>query len=217
MKFSKYLIPVSLLLILMGCAKEEIYNNTETEVGISKVVFFPSLTTKGDRLVILKQGTAYNEQGATATLNNQPTKFSTTGTVDVTKPGVYSITYEATNEQGFSASDFRTIVVIGNDVDANNFSGTYLRSATGITSTWTRTAPGVYTIENPGGAGVGAGLKVIAVNYAGNQITIPKQISPDFGLVSSGSESYTPGPPATIKYVFFAGGYGTAVRTFVKQ
>jgi hypothetical protein len=217
MKFLPYILMFFSLTAFMGCAKEEDIISTETEVGRSKIVFFPEITTKGERLLILQQGKAYTEQGATAVLNNKPTDFTTTGAVDVTKPGVYDITYEAKNEQGFSVDDFRTVVVIGSDVDANDFSGTYLRAATGITSTWTKTAPGVYTVENPGGAGVGAGLKVIAVNYTGNKIAIPHQISPDFGSVSSGNETYNSGPPATISYVFFAGGYGTALRTFVKQ
>jgi hypothetical protein len=205
------------LTAFISCAKEEDIMTTETEVGGSKIVYFPEIATKGEHLVILQQGKAYTEQGATAVLNNKPTDFTTSGTVDVTKPGIYNLTYEAKNEQGYSVSDFRTVVVIGNDVDANNFSGTYLRAATGVTSTWEKTAPGVYTVENPGGAAVGAGLKAIAVNYTGNKIAIPKQVSPDLGVVSSGSETYNPGPPATISYVLFAGGYGTAARTFVKQ
>ena len=217
MKLLVYIIMVFAIGTFIGCAKEEDVVSTETHVGRSKIVYFPEIATKGERLVILQQGKAYTEQGATAVLNNNPTTFTTTGTVDVTKPGIYDITYEAKNEQGFSVDDFRTVVVIGTYVDANDLSGKYLRAATGITSTWTKTTPGVYTVENPGGAGAGAGLQVIAVNYTGNKIAIPHQISPDFGVVSSGTETYNPGPPATISYSFFAGGYGTAVRTFVKQ
>lgn len=217
MKFSVYILMFFSFAAFIGCAKEENIVSTESEVGSSKIVFFPEIATKGERLIILQQGKAYTEQGAAALLNNKPTDFTTTGSVDVTKPSVYNITYAAKNEQGFSVDDFRTVVVIGSDVDANNFSGKYLRAATGVTSTWTKTAPGIYTVENPGGAATGAGLTVIAVNYTGNKITIPHQDSPDFGVVSSGSESYSPGPPATISYAFFAGGYGTAARTFVKQ
>ena len=215
MKLIKYLFIVSALLSFVGCKKDEVIE-TETQVGHSKVVFFPSIEIKGEHLIILQQGGTYTEAGATAVLNGQPTQFTTNGTVNTANAGVYNLVYEAKNPEGFGATDFRTVVVIGNDVAAKDLSGTYLRAATGITSTWTKTAPGVYTVENPGGAGVGAGLTVIAVNYTGNKIAIPKQVSPDFGVVSSGGESYDPAT-GTIKYSFFAGGYGTAARTFVKQ
>jgi len=222
MKFSKFGIYLILTLIFFGCAKEENFNNTSTEVGISKVVFFPILSTKGDRLVILQPGATYTEQGATATLNNQPTQFTTTGTVDVSKPGIYSIAYEAKNEQGFSATDFRTVVVIASNVDANNFSGTYARhvggAPNGQTSTWTKIANGVYTVVNPGGA---TGVTATAVNYTGNLIAIPPQIT-EAGLFSSAITStsgiyYPTANPPKYDWAIVNPGYGTALRTFVKQ
>ena len=215
MKFIKYLFIISTLVSFVGCKKEKV-TETETQVGHSKVVFFPSIAIKGEHLIILSQGGTYTEAGATAILNGKPTEFTTDGTVNTATPGVYNLTYLAKNPEGFSASDWRTVVVIGNDVTGKDISGTYLRAATGVTSTWTKTANGIYTVENPGGAAVGAGLTVIGVNYTGNKIAIPKQVSPDFGVASSAGESYDPAS-GTITYSFLAGGYGTAARTFVKQ
>lgn len=214
MKRLQYLLFLSLL--LTACAKEESVKITDTEVGHSRIIFFPSIAIKGEHLIILQQGGTFTDPGATATLNGETAQFSVLGTVTPATPGIYNLVYEAKNAEGYSATDFRTVVVIGNDVATKDLSGKYLRAATGVTSTWTKTAPGVYTIENPGGAGVGAGLKVIGVNYTGNKIAIPKHFSPDMGLVSSSSESYDPAT-GTIKYVLAAGGYGTALRTFVKQ
>lgn len=213
---------LSLLILILslpfaGCEKTEDVVSTDTEVGHSKIVYFPSIEINGEHLITVLQGGAFTDPGATALLNGQPAQYTVQGSVNTAVPGVYELSYEAKNPQGFSATDFRTVVVIGNDVSGNDFSGTYLRGATGITSTWTKTSQGVYTVENPGGAGVGVGLTVVAVNYTGNEITIPRQISPDLGEVSSESESYTPGPPAVIKYILHAGGYGTSLRTFVKQ
>jgi len=142
-------------------------------------------------LVIIDQGGTFSDSGATAIVNGASVQYTVTGSVDPNTPGVYMLSYSAqSTPPGYSSSDWRTVVVIGSDVSANDFSGTYLRSATGITSTWTKTAEGVYSVENPGGATVGVGLKVIAVNYTGTKITIPQQISPDYGQVSSASESY---------------------------
>jgi hypothetical protein len=214
MKFIKYLLVAITTLSFVGCAKEEV-TETDTEVGHSRVVFFPSIEIKGEHLIILNEGGTFTDPGVTALLAGEPTTTTTTGTVNTATPGIYNLVYSAANTEGNTVSDFRTVVVIGNDVVGKDLSGTYLRPGF-VTSTWTKTANGVYTVENPGGAGVGAGLTVIAVNYTGNKIAIPKHISPDMGLVSSGSESYDPAT-GTIKYAFFAGGYGTQVRTFVKQ
>ncbi|MEO6729949.1 MAG: immunoglobulin-like domain-containing protein [Ferruginibacter sp.] len=220
MKMLKYIIAfLSFWVAMAGCAKEEKIENTDTTVGESKIIFFPTIVTKGSKLVIIDQGTTYTDLGAEAILGGATTTYTTSGgPINTAAPGVYNLKYLAANPEGYTAEDFRTVVVIGNDVAANNFSGTYRRAATGVNSTWTKTAKGVYTVENPGGAGAGTGLTVIAVNYTGNKIAIPKHVSPDFGVVSSGTETYNAGAsPITYSWIFFAGGYGTGLRTFTKQ
>ena len=213
----KYLIAIIFAVSTFAACNKDDFNYPPDTVGISKIIYFPSVTINGDRLIILKEGDTYTEPGAVATLNGQPTDITTTGSVNTSVPGVYDITYTAKNEQGYTASDWRTVVVIGNDVSNNDFSGTYLRAATGITSTWTKISDGVYSVENPGGSS-GVGLTVIAVNYTDDQIKIPHQISPDFGEVSSADETYdASAEPITYSWVFYAGGYGTSLRIFTKQ
>jgi len=216
----------SLFLIagLVACNKDDNnFNYPEGTVGHSRIVYFPAVAIKGEHLVILKQGDTYTDPGVTATLNGQPAQFTTSGTVNTAVPGVYNLTYESKNPEGYSASDWRSVVVIGNDVSANDFSGTYLRAATGVTSTWTKIANGVYQVENPGGAAVGAGYNTIVVNYTGNKIKMPKQLATDpssgsTGIVSTTNETYNAtATPPSYSWVFLAGGYGTGVRTFVKQ
>jgi hypothetical protein len=163
MKRSISIFTLSLLIILVACNKNDI-NNTSDRVGISRVVFFPAIKTNGQRLIIINQGATFTDPGATATLNGVATPF-TVNTVNTNVPGVYDLTYTATNPQGFTATDWRTVVVIGNDVTTHDYSGRYLRAATGVISTWTKTASGQYIVDNPGGAAVGAGYKVVVVNY----------------------------------------------------
>jgi len=216
MKIVSIVFSLFLVTVLFSCNKTD-FNYPDGTVGESKIVYFPSVTIKGDRLMFVTQGTTFTDPGADALLNGTAVQFTTTGTVDANTPGIYELVYAASNPEGFSASDWRTVVVIGNDIVSNDFSGVYLRPATGITSTWTKLEDGIYSVENPGGS-AGVGLTVMAVNYTGTKIAIPHQISPDFGEVSSSDESYTltPAPP-TYSWVFHAGGYGTALRTFVKQ
>lgn len=210
--------------LLAACAKDVTFNNTDQQVGISKVVYFPSVKIKGDRLIIITQGAAYTDPGVDAKLNGQNAAVTTTGAVSANTPGVYNITYSANSPDGYSASDWRTVVVISNStaVTNNDFSGTYARIGF-ANATWTKTARGVYALDNPGGAGVGVGFVVTLVNYDANKIAIPKQQAYDpstdgLNTISSNSEIYrATATPITVDYALTAGGYGTQVRTFVKQ
>jgi hypothetical protein len=219
MRLVRFLVFFSASVLLFGCAKEEKINNTESRVGESTVVFFPAVETKGNRLIILSQGQAYTEQGATAISNNQPVEVKINGSVNTAVPGVYVLRYEAeSTPTGFPANDFRTVVVIGNDItDSKNLSGTYARYVNGApngqTTTWRKTARGVYEIENPGGA---AGLTVTGVNYSGNNIAVPLQLT-DVGEFYSTGGVYRPtATPPEFQWVIINATYGNAPRLFKK-
>jgi hypothetical protein len=208
----------------LSCNKHN-FNYPPGTVGSSKIVYLPVIAIKGTRYTVTQQGQNFVDSGVTATVNNLPVKFTTDPVISAsTAPGIYFVTYTAVNPLGFAATDWRTVVVVPTGVasdpvvSANDFSGTYLRAATGVTSTWTKIATGVYLVENPGGASSGVGKLSIATNYSGYTISIPTQTDLDYGgTINSGSESYSPGPPATYSWKFFASGYGTGLRTFVKQ
>lgn len=217
-KIIQFIVTLAGIALLVSCAKEETIKASDSTVGGSRIIFFPLLATNGSRLVIIKQGDAYTDAGATASLNGKTNPFITAGTVDPAKPGIYVLNYDTKNTDGFSATDYRTVVVIGNDVTANNFSGTYARyvagAANGQTSTWTKTANGVYTVLNPGGA---TGVSVTAVNYSGNIIAIPFQ-STSVGPFSSTGGLYNPASmPPSYAWAIVNSGYGTAARQFIKQ
>lgn len=217
-RYFKFLFAAIFSGIFFTSCEKDTVEITDTSVGISKIIFFPSLATKGDRLMIIKQGDTYTDQGATPMLNGQTNPFTTTGAVDASKPGIYILNYETKNAEGYSATDYRTVAVIGNDVSANNFSGTYARYVNGApngqTTTWTKTANGVYTVVNPGGA---TGVTVTAVNYSGNIIAIPLQATSS-GVFSSQGGLYNPtAVPPQFQWIIINAGYGNAVRTFIKQ
>lgn len=207
-----------LLFLFYGCAKKDTFNNSDTKVGHSTVVFFPTIETNGERLVILNVGDSYTDEGATAILNQASADYTTTGSFDTNVPGVYVIQYETKNEQGFGVTDFRTVVVIGDDVTGNDFSGTYARyvdgAPNGQTSTWTKVANGVYTLENPGGA---AGLTVTAVNYTGKTIVVPLQLTNVGPFESTETEYDDASVPPQYIWAIVNGTYGPQDRTFIKQ
>ena len=215
----KKFIPLfySLLAVLFfACNKDEIHN-TEDQVGISRVTHFPVLTLNGDRYMTIEEGGTFTDPGIIATEGGAPITYTTDGSVNTGEVGVYDLTYTAVNKDGFPASLTRTVVIYSTESSAagNDLSGTYIRT-NGVPSTWTKIAPGVYTVLNPGGA-TGVNLTVVAFNQTGNSIHIPDQTIGDGSTMTSAQEVYSPGPPATYTWQILNSGYGTQLRTFVKQ
>ena len=219
----KYIIRVALIWILIltySCNKETIVD-TPYQIGISKVAYYPSIKIIGAKFVSITEGQAYDDPGATALLNGDTISYTTSMTIGATDPpGVYTINYSATSPDGTN-SDQRIVVVVPASVVvdpviiSNDYSGIYLRAATGVTSTWAKLSTGVYIVENPGGSS-GVGLLVVATNYSANNIEIPVQDSPYFGgEVSSSATTWN--SPGVYTWIYFAPGYGTGPRTFTKQ
>lgn len=212
------------LVLLQACAKEPDFDYPEGYVGISKVVDFPSIAIKGERLIIQDQGVPYTEPGAEAFLKGQSVTYATNGTVNTSTPGVYELEYSASSPDGFTATDFRTVVIMSTaaDVTNNNFAGTYNRELTGLNSTWTKTGRGIYDVDNPGGAAAGVGFVVKLVNYTGTKVSIPKQqaFDPSIGglntIKSTGEVYRATAVPVTVDWILLAGGYGNGLRTFKK-
>jgi hypothetical protein len=203
-------------LTFSSCEKEPSFDYPEGTVGISKVTTFPILTLKGDARIVLAKGTPYVDPGVTALEGTTALTPVVTGAPDVSKAGIYTVNYTATNKDGFPASITRKVVVYDTQPSAvaNDFSGTYARNTNGLLSVWTKIAPGVYSVVNPGGAD--SDLTVIVFNATGNNISIPSQLASDGTLTSSSAESYD-AVGGRYSWIIVNAGYGTASRTFIKQ
>jgi hypothetical protein len=204
--------------IVSSCNKKADFNYPAGTVGISKITNFPVLTMNGSKYITVPVGGTYTEPGATAKEGENDLTVTVDGAVDVSTPGVYDISYSAVNKDGFSALVRRFVAVYETDPEAagHDLSGNYLRAVTGITNTWEKIAPGVYLVDNPGGA-AGVNLQVILFNPTGYVIEIPEQVSSDGSITASNTESYDPGPPATYSMAIENPTYGTQVRFFEKQ
>lgn len=212
------LLFLSLVIVLAACNKDEI-NNTDTKIGISRVTFFPLIALKGADIMTVPLGGTYTEPGVTATEGGAAIPYTSTPAVNTNVAGTYSVTYTATNKDGFSASVIRRVTVYNTDAGAaaQDLSGNYARTSNGSVATWTKIAPGVYTVFNPGGA-PGTNVTVVAINPTGNTIKIPVQLIGPNNPFSSSSETYTPSPaPPRYTWTIVNSGYGTSARTFVKQ
>jgi len=212
------------LVTMSACNKNDNFNYPAGTVGISKIIYFPIIKINGNRIMAITQGGTFTDPGAAATLNGASATYTTIPVINTATPGIYTIIYTAKNAEGYSATDWRMVVVTPTSVSSdpvastNDFSGKYLRAATGVTSTWTKLATGVYTVENPGGATSGVGLLAVVVNYSGNDISIPVQTDLYFGgVISTTGAVYVTGTTSQYSWVFNASGYGTSKRTFIKK
>ncbi|HXB31410.1 MAG TPA: immunoglobulin-like domain-containing protein, partial [Puia sp.] len=120
-----------LLVLTYSCNKETIVD-TPTQVGISKVAYYPSISINGPKFIAVTEGNGYTDPGATAMLNGDTISYKTSMTIDAsTTSGVYTINYTATSPDGTN-SDQRIVVVVPASVVAdpviiaNDYSGTYL-------------------------------------------------------------------------------------------
>ena len=210
-------ILIVLVCIISSCEKDPIIRD-DTHAGISRIAYYPRIILTGNTIIAFTNGATFTDPGVKATAGGADVPVVTTGTVNTAVNGVYTLTYTATNSDGSSTAN-RTVVVYSTDDDAasHDLSGKYLRAATGQIATWAKIAPGVYSVQNPGGSPAGPGLIVVAINPTGYTISIPDQIANDGSESSSSDESYTPSNPATYSWKFLNPLYGTGLRTFVKQ
>lgn len=194
----KKIIPLIIILIGFGfssCKKDEIHN-TDTKVGISDVTVYPILTLAGDKYVSIVQGDNFTDPGATAKEGSATLDVTTTGTINRNQPGLYIVTYSATNKDGFAATTTRTVVVIpAHETPGVDLSGKYDYVAGGTTSTVTKVAEGVYITDNAWSAATT--IPILFVSVDGLTLSIPSQSTP-FGT-ASGTGTYN---PATKRLVY---------------
>jgi hypothetical protein len=183
------IVILSFLIAFCSCNKDEIHN-TDTKVGISDVTFYPIFTMSGSPYISVVQGTAYTEPGVTAKEGGTTINVTTTGSVNKDQPGLYTITYSATNKDGFVATTSRTVVVIpAHEAPGVDLSGKYdyVGSST-YTATVTKVAEGVYTTDN---AWSGATtIPIVFTSVDGLTISVPLQNTP-YGR-ASGTGTYNP-------------------------
>ncbi|MCQ2075322.1 MAG: DUF5012 domain-containing protein [Bacteroidaceae bacterium] len=96
-----------LLLSMAGCQKI-------TTEGVTRTTYYPVITLEGDSYMIIDKDSKYEEPGYSATLNGQDvtSDVEVNSNVNTAVSGVYSVSYSAVNEDGFSASSTRTVVVL---------------------------------------------------------------------------------------------------------
>src|SRR6185503_13116523 len=88
-----------LTLLLVACNKTNIHN-TDEEVGISRVTFFPVLTLNGERYTTINVGSPFTDPGIVAKEGSADITYTKSGSVNTNVPGIYTLTYTAVNKDG---------------------------------------------------------------------------------------------------------------------
>lgn len=114
---------------LTSCSKDQ---HTDT-----RVTNYIILTINGDEVVYVNAGDTYVDAGCKAEAAGQDVsdKVVTTNPVDTKVIGPYTVTYKATNEDGFSSSANR-YVYVGEPLVGTVSTGSYRQTAAGAVTKW---------------------------------------------------------------------------------
>lgn len=215
------LIALIIVFFTIGCKKD---------YGPSKPTFWPNIVINGSSFVAVPVGSAYEDSGAVVTINSEPVPYETESNVDTSTTGVYSVVYTAVNEDGISASQTRTVIVVDTAAANDDLSGTYQRSTNTPASVWTKDPdrPYTYIANNPGGVANNPPFNVLfsIYNVEPGIVMVPLQqsggLEPFYCTQSLGGSEKIPfnvgGAVGTTAYAWVVNGanFGTGLRTFKK-
>jgi hypothetical protein len=176
-KLSIILFSMLGIVLAISCNKEPDFNYPEGMVGRSRITFFPTFEMTGDPVMSIVKGTPWTDPGIKATEAGAEIPVTTTGAVNPDEVGLYTLTYSATNRDGFSASTTRTVVVIpDHEIPGLDISGEYLPiGGAPANAIITKQAEGVYFTTNCWGGGSLAVIPAYFICVDGATVQIPLQ------------------------------------------
>jgi hypothetical protein len=152
-KVYNFLALMFLVACISGCTREL------TSEGVSKLTYYVTFQLTNGSFVISPKGTPFADPGYKAMEGptDVTSKVSVEGTVNANAVGYYVLTYNATNNDGYSSSVSRVVIVYDPAAPSTDISGNYLsnvtrispaRAFTGLSVTITRVAPGVFYVSD---------------------------------------------------------------------
>ena len=192
--------------------------------SVSKTVkvTYPGIKLKGDSIQILDSGASFTDPGAVLTDDisgiktdiqaNDPT------VVNTSSPGLYTVSYTAANKNGFETISNRIVIIKPNYRGSVALSGAYKRQPNQAPVNITSLGQGLYLVDNVGGVlpPSDAILPVYLFQSSDTEFDIPFQPVPnDYGNLGATNEEIV--DPTTLKWKVVNAGFGTSIRTFVKQ
>lgn len=102
-----------MMLLLLTSAVAFSSCDNDSSAGYTRVTYYPVLTLNGDATMYVDKGATFVDPGCAAELNGEDVSSNVIvgGSVNPKKSGVYTLTYSVVNEDGFSASISRKVIV----------------------------------------------------------------------------------------------------------
>ncbi len=172
------LLSAALLVMATGCEK--------TSKGVTKITYYPVITLQGDNPYVVQLGGGFTEPGYSATLDgvDYTPNVKVSSNVNADVPGIYSITYSATNPDGYSWSTTRNVYVLNQGGVANVYLANCSmgsRQYKNIPTVIKPISDGVYEIDDMCGGFYYAG------RYPGYEPTYYFHADTQFSLAEDGS------------------------------
>ena len=215
----KKIIIFSLLLLVAAASCKKNPGDPSNAYAVS----YPTITLTGAQYYSIAVNGALPTITATAydsIYHEVCTVLLDLSTLDNTTPGLYAVTASAKNKYGM-VSNKTVYVGVTSEPSTLDISGTYLRLATATrVANITKVATGMFQTDNVGGVDIvtQAGSVVSAVFVVTSDTTIDfgSQLT-SAGTLTASSETLSLATPVTLNYAINLSGFGTSVRTFVKQ
>jgi surface protein with Ig-like domain len=202
----------------VGCKKKA---NSVSEVV---TVSYPKITINGPQYVSINVGGSFTPPTASAYdsfYKERPTVVPNLGSLNTSVAGLYTVEYSAKNQYGFVGTA-NLYVAVTNVSDSLDLSGVYIRNAAPNDVAFvTKVARGLFMTSNVGGDDTSTqASSVVPAVFAvtsSSTIDLGTQVT-SAGTLTASSESLSLAPAdTTYSYALSLSGFGTQVRTFVKQ
>ncbi len=215
----KRILILSVLLVVFAASCKKDQGDPSTP----RTVSYPTITLTGAQYYSIAVNGALPSIAATAYdsfYNEVCPVLLDLSTLDNTTAGLYAVTASAKNKYGMTS--YQTVYVgVTNEPSTLDISGVYWRLATSTrVSNISKVATGMFLTDNVGGVDIvsQAGSVVSAVFVVTSDTTLDfgSQLT-SAGTLTASSETLSLATPVTINYALNLSGFGTSVRTFVKQ
>lgn len=204
---------VALITLTLGaCEKDD-------TAHVSKVFTVPVITLNGEKAVSIPVGGSYTDEGAKYIGENgeETTLQATSTNINTAQPGLYVMRYQKISESGIYETEAERVVVVTSVNNPVDYSGTYVRPATGVSINITKVSNGLYRVQNPGGFGGAPGTVIYFAEIAPNTFIAPLQLTVEGEMeVTEINFILDDGVPVGATWRVRNAGYGTGMRTFEK-
>ncbi len=218
----KILIFTGFLAVIAASCKK-----TPSDPSITVTVAYPTITVTGAQYYSIPVNGTLPTISATAYdsfYNESVPVILDLSTLDATTPGLYAVTASAANKYGF-VSNKTVYVGVTNEPASLDISGTYVRSGVATKVAYiTKVATGMFLTSNVGGVDTVTQatsiVPAVFVVTSDSTIDFGSQLT-NAGTLTANSESLmlvgSGAAGTTLNYALSLSGFGTQVRTFVKQ